>query len=572
MKKILNYITIFLVFVATSCSEDFLDLAPQDQISDPEFWKTDNDLQLYLNNLYSTFPGWSRAGTGFSYIPDNGTDIAIYTHKSDRLDGTGNVPSSGGGWSWGNIHNVNYFLENVNRVTGDLKDHYKGEGYFFRAWFYFSLFQQFGELPIVDKSLNVDDVDYLYSSRVPRNEVADFILNDLDSAIVLMKTKQELPAMRLNKDIALLFKARVALYEGSWEKYHNGTVFGVSGANPDKYFQQAMDAANQLMEGGRYSLYQGDPSRVYYDLFNQIDYSKNPEVLFWKQYNYVELGNSFGNDLMGWPNRAGITREMVQSYLCEDGLPTAVSPLYKGDTTLSVVTLGRDPRCVQSVMVPGDVYTIDLKGDTTFYENPDLTDNNYCPTGYEWEKFRRPYIDPRTGSKTKDQGFIIFRYAEGLLIYAEAKAELGTLTQADLDISINLLRDRVGMPHMVLGSITPDPNWRDYGYSLPDYLYEIRRERQVELLGEGRRFNDLMRWRAHSLIIGKRPKGTKYTDDLRAINANMPEDADGYLDPYQSALSGVDGGYGFNPDRDYLKPIPSNEITLNENLTQNPGW
>ncbi len=571
MKKILYFSAVILLSLF-SCNKDLLDLSPMDQISDPEFWKTDNDLQLYLNRMYNTFSGWSRRGTGWSWIPDNGTDIAIYTHKSDRLDGTVNVPSSGGGWSWGNVRDANYFLENVHRASGDLVDHYRGEGYFFRAWFYFNLFTQFGDLPIIDRSLSVDDVDYLYSARAPRNEVADFILNDLDSAIYLMKTGDELPPMRLNKDIALLFKSRVALYEGTWEKYHSGTPFGAQGGDPGNYLQQAAGAARELMDGGRYTLYTGDPARAYYDLFNQIDYNGNPEVLFWKQYNYVELGRNFGNDVWFWPNRAGITREEVRSYLCADGLPISVSPLYRGDSTLSVVTEGRDPRCVQSVMVPGDVYMISTSGDTTFFENPDLTDNNYCPTGYEWEKFRRPYIDPRVGSFSFDQGFIIFRYGEALLNYAEAKAELGTLTQADLDISINLLRDRVGMPHLVLGSITVDPDWPDYGYTLPDYLYEIRRERQIEMLGEGRRFDDLMRWRAHSLIVGHRPRGTKYTDDLRAINANMPEDAEGYIDPYKEALSGVNGGYGFDPGRDYLKPIPTNELTLNEKLVQNPGW
>jgi len=112
----------------------------------------------------------------------------------------------------------------------------------------------------------------------------------------------------------------------------------------------------------------------------------------------------------------------------------------------------------------------------------------------------------------------------------------------------------------------------DYGYAIPDYLHEIRRERTVELYGEGFRFDDLMRWRAHEYFVGKRFTGTYYTDELRAIDPNMPVNAEGYLDPLMNVLTGPNNGYGFNPERDYLRPLPINELTLNENLTQNPGW
>jgi len=128
------------------------------------------------------------------------------------------------------------------------------------------------------------------------------------------------------------------------------------------------------------------------------------------------------------------------------------------------------------------------------------------------------------------------------------------------------------MPHLVLGSITQDPNWPDYGYPLSDELYEIRRERVTELYGEGRRFGDLMRWRAHNYWVGKRFIGTYYTDELKQVDANMLANEDGYLDPLMNALTGPGGGYGFNPEKDYLLPLPTNELTLNPNLQQNPGW
>ena len=128
------------------------------------------------------------------------------------------------------------------------------------------------------------------------------------------------------------------------------------------------------------------------------------------------------------------------------------------------------------------------------------------------------------------------------------------------------------MPHLNLSSITLDPNWPDYGYSLPDYLYEIRRERMVELYSEGFRFDDLMRWRTHNLFAGKRLTGTYFTEEYRLVFPGLDTNEDGFLDPLARLLSGPNGGYGFNPVRDYLLPIPTNELTLNPKLGQNPGW
>ena len=177
-------------------------------------------------------------------------------------------------------------------------------------------------------------------------------------------------------------------------------------------------------------------------------------------------------------------------------------------------------------------------------------------------------------------GSIILRYAEALLIFAEAKAELGTITQGDIDITVNAIRDRVGMIHLDLNNITHDPDW-DYP-ALSPVINEIRRERRVELAFETLRWDDLARWRAHHLIVGKRPKGILYIgsnlegtyfdylgNPTIVLGQNLYVDTDGFIDPYQGALP---GGFGFNPDRDYLSPIPSDEITLNNNIQPNPGW
>ncbi len=577
MKKIYIILIVLMGVFLYSCNKDFLDRTPLDQISDPDFWTSETDLELYLNDFYDSFEGWWVSGGGKAPTYDQGTDLALPNPNSyggdwtTRLDGVITVPASGGGWNWGNIRRVNFFLENSERVEAGspMADHYKGEGYFFRAWFYFDLFRSFGDLPIITKALSAEDEDILYGARSPRTEVANFILDDIDMAISMMKYGSELAShrTRLSKDIALMFKARVALYEGTWEKYHAGSEFAGTG-DPNEYLRMARDAAKQIMDDGNYSLVTGDPNSVYFELFNQVDYSGNPEVLFFKHYDRETYGTSFSNQLWNWPNGYGITLDMTRFYLCDDGLPTALSSKFVGDETLDILETNRDPRLAQTVMVPGDIRRI-MGGDTTIYDNPDVYN---CGTGIESQKYRHILVDPAVGPENHNVDYIFMRYAEALLIYAEAKAELGEISQSDIDMTINQLRDRVGMPHLNMGAISRDPNWPDYGHSISDVLQEIRRERVTELYGEGFRFDDLMRWRAHEYFMGRRFIGTKYTDELRAIDGGMPESDDGFLDPLRNILTGPNNGYGFNPNRDYLMPIPTNELTLNPNLTQNPGW
>ena len=577
-----NIVYILMLAVGTSlysCQDDFLERSPLDQISDPEFWNSQSDLELFLNSFYDEFEGWPASGGGKAPTKDEGTDFALEGLNAfgntftQRLDGVLNVPGAASVnnniWDWENIRNINYFLANVDRVEegGNMRDQYVGEGYFFRAWFYFDMMKDYGALPIITEPVTAEDEDILYGSRVNRSEVFDFILSDIDRAISMMNHSHQLatPGTRLSKDIALLFKARAALYAGTWEKYHQGSVFEGQ-TNGSAYLQEAADAAKQLMDDGNFSLITGDSSSVYFELFNQVDYAGNQEVIFYQHFDRA-VGDSFSNQLWNWPNGYGYTYEASRFYLSNDGLPIGVSPNFVGDETLDIIEVNRDPRLAQTFMVPGDILRIEGT-DTLLYTNPDV---NNSGTGMESQKFRHIVVDPSQGINNGNVDYIFMRYAEALLIYAEAKAELGTLTQADVDMTINQLRDRVGMPHLILNAITPDPNWPDYGYSLPDYLQEIRRERVVELFAEGFRFDDLMRWRAHEYWMGERFVGTFATPELREIS-NVPVNADGFFDPFRDRLSGSDGGYGFDPERDYLMPLPTNELTLNPNLDQNPGW
>lgn len=272
-----------------------------------------------------------------------------------------------------------------------------------------------------------------------------------------------------------------------------------------------------------------------------------------------------------------MTKRLVDSYLCTDGLPIAVSSLYKGDDSLNAVIKNRDPRLAQVLYTPGDTIYLHLPdGTNSIFDKPGFTYafDQLCTTGYQLQKGNNT---DHAQSDATTRGLIYMRYAEILLNYAEAKAELGTITQADLDKSINLLRDRVDMPHLVLNNITPDPNW--LFPDLSPIINEVRRERNVEIGCEGFRFDDIMRWAAaDELIIGWKPKGAKweqwegvYTNPPVVAGQNVYVDAQGYIEPLmKDAL--LQNGYQFNIDRDYLLPLPTDQLTLNPNMKQNPGW
>jgi hypothetical protein len=551
-----------------ACNQDeFLDESPLDQITETSYWKSESDLELYLNTFYALFPGWGSHDGG-PFWRDNNSDNMVPGVFDARMAGVSTIPQSGGSWIWSNVRAINIFLANYPKVieerggTNDDIDHFIGEGYFFRAYVYFDLLQNFGGVPWIDTPLDTDSPE-LYAAREPRNVIADHILEDLDQAIELMKDD---PAdYRINRSVALAFKSRVALYEGTWEKYHAGTPYGAPGGSAETYLRTAAEAAGTLMEEGWYSVANtGAGINDYVTLFNQSDLSNNPEVILHKRYILgfnAHNGQRFLSIIGG---NTGVSKSLVESYLCIDGKPIAESDLYQGDDNLTQEFTNRDPRLDATVFDPGDA----INEDQDFVVAPvHLGGEASVTTGYQIQKGALPNKQLQQADFGSTTAAIIFRYAEVLLNYAEAKAELGELTDADLNISINLLRDRVGMPHLEIGSIVTDPNWEFPGLS--PILNEVRRERRVELACEGFRFNDLMRWRAHEVFVGKRPKGAKFVPSDYPGFSNILLDENGYIDRYQIALP---AGYQFNPERDYLRPVPLNEFLFNRDLIQNPGW
>ena len=581
MKKTI-YISMLMALLTISCSEDYLNRLPLDELSPDDYFKSANDLKLYANRFYPLLPSHSGYGGGTFWIDQNSDNMVPMTEDA-RLAGTRVLPSAGGGWTWDNIRQVNYFLDHcyLYPQEAEFKKVYIAEVKLFKALLYFDKLKTFGSVPWYTTALNPDSPG-LYSSRDSRDVVTDSIIACLDYAIENLKPMSQTEPFRMNREAAILLKARICLYEGTWEKYHQNTPFGVTGKDGTKYIELAASAADQLMKLGTRSLYKGPAGQEYFSLFNKLDYSANQEVILWKKYD-VGLGvfHYCSQYLPFGAGNTGVTKSLMDSYLCTDGKPISVSPLFLGYDSIQREAANRDPRLAQTMLLPGFPMTINIPGTPDMLFTKPALDGNQsrATTGYSMNKGANLEYSQQQSSGGS-MASIILRYTEALLIYAEAKAELGTITQADIDNTINRIRDRVGMVNLNLAGITADPDW-DFP-SLSPIINEIRRERRIELAFEAQRWDDLARWRAHSVFAGKRPKGIKYIgsnlegtyfDHLGNptifVGQNLYVDENGLVDPYKVKFP---AGLGFNPARDYLSPIPSDELTLNKNLVQNPGW
>uniref|UniRef100_F4CEK1 RagB/SusD domain-containing protein n=1 Tax=Sphingobacterium sp. (strain 21) TaxID=743722 RepID=F4CEK1_SPHS2 len=576
--KLLNICCLTLFLGLLSC-EKFVDRPPLDAITDEGMTFSAREMELYSNKYYGSLPTFGNSyGLGIFGEDQNSDNMVSGDYNfNSRLAGTIPVPTSGGGWSWEEIRGINFFLTNYQRSTEPREkiNAYIGEMYFWRAWYYYAKLKNFGDLPWYNKPLTTSSEE-LYSARLSRSIIADSIIKDLDSAALMLPTIETTAQGRLHRDAALLLQSRVALYEGSWEKYHAGTPFGVGNAEPDKYFEKSADAAKKVIEGGRFAIQPANskPGEAYWALFNQEDYSAFKDIMLWRKYDMALNNYHFAQQTFVNSANTGLSKALIESYLCTDGKPISVSSLYKGDNEIEELVQNRDPRLTQTMFTRGKPRVIN-NGDTTGrFTVPDLTLENRLrnTTGYQLFKGLDPAADKNNGNTN---GAIIFRYAEVLLNYAEAMAELDRCTQDILDLTVNQLRDRVDMVHLQSGVGFVDPKW-DFP-EISALLNEIRRERRIELACEGYRFDDLMRWAAANLIR-RQALGAKLDQfseikeqfqpvlDPRAIAVNGA----GYIAPYQYTPSR--DGHQFDPDKHYLAPIPINELTLNTNLTQNPGY
>lgn len=548
---------LFACMAFASCSE-WLDKYPKDAISDPGFWNSVQDLELYANQFYGIFPGALGPGA------DDQSDCYVNEQVNTWLFNLETIPTSGGGWSngdWGTIRSCNYFMARYQRVEGDETAINRSVAMvrFTRAWEYVEKIKRFGDVPWYETELQVGSEE-LYKGRDSRKLVFEKVLEDLDFAITWLPKPNETKSGNLHKYAALAFKIRACLFEASFRKYHDLGDY-------NELYREACDAAEEIIEDGGYRIWTtGKPETDYYNLFIQEDLTSNSECILPRIYVTELLMHNNTRQLE--ESYTGMSRAMFEQYLCADGQPTSVSPGYAEEAMPADELVKRDPRLAQTIDNPKLPYKIESNGTVQVNELP-IIDPKYCTTGYHVMKYHSP--DPEQwniGLSTLD--VFIFRYAEVLLSYAEAKAELGECDQDVLDRSINQLRERIGMPDLKEEVGFIDPNWPDYGYALSPLLYEIRRERAVELLGEGFRWSDLVRWKAGKLI--ENPKsmlGMKVTDELKSqydsFTRSLTEE--NYLIVYPDIQTRK------WDDKLYLRPLPIDETTMNSNLLpNNPGW
>lgn len=593
MKKRNIFIALALFAGLSSC-DDWLNKSPLSEIEEENYFRTETDLQLFSNGFYNSILNKSPY--------DEQSDVYVQQELSDEILGGENriVPASGGGWSWTALRSVNTLLGNVDKCEdAEAATKYTAVARFFRAYFYYDKVKRFGDVPWYDKEMFSDDPD-LYKARDSRELVMTNMLADIDYAIENLPTRAEESSspFRVTRGAALALKSRFCLYEGTYRKYHNLTL---DGNDYTYYLQQAADAAEELIDGGEYHLYStGNPEEDYLMLFAEEDANPDEYILAIKfDYGMSVYHNATAHTLVPTQGRPGLTRKLINTYLMKDG--TRFTDRAGWETMpFTEEVKDRDPRLAQSIRTPGyhrigrtDILAPDLSVSVTGYQ----------PIKYVQDPSASGGQVDRNDRSTCD--LPVFRLAEVMLNFAEAKAELGTLTQEDLDKSVNEIRDRVNMPHLDMAQANANPDSylssAEYGYtnvtrSNQGVILEIRRERAIELTQEGFRFDDLVRWKAgacidQSLMGMYFPSAGEY--DLSGdgqIDVVLYEgDNEPVLDGAQIYRIGSDitlseGNHGyinyhhnisrtpFDEERDYLYPIPINERSLNPSLAQNPGW
>jgi len=578
MKKIV-YIYALLSCGMMACSKDYLERLPESSVTPEASFKTEKDLALFTKSFYDA------ALPSAEGIYNESVDNIVKTTLDDELTGKRQVPISGGGWTWANLRNINYFLANCfNTVSETTAAPYAAEARFFRAYFYFDKLKRFGDVPWYDKVIDQNDEEQLKKARDPRTLVVSNILADLDYAIAnLPATKSD---EKVTKWTALALKSRVALFEGTFRKYH--TEFNLPDANG--LLEKAADAASKLMEGAQYSVYNAAGTDSYGALFYSVNSLPQEVILarkfsdalqIWHNVNYYTITASYG--------KPGLDKNLVDSYLMKDGTRFTDKSNYQ-TMTFKEEVLNRDPRLSQTIRTPGYKRIGGAAAVAPNFGN--------SVTGYQLIKFVGDVKYDNFNRSENDMP--IFRYAEVLLNYAEAKAELGTLSQADLDKSIKLLRDRVGMPNLNLQAAKSNPDAflaKDYPNVVGDMkgvLLEIRRERRVELVMESFRWDDILRWKSGQLVTrqfkgmyfpgtGKFDLDNDGKDDVWIYEGDKPSASGIQLLKLGSEILLENGNKGnviinahikkvFDEKKDYLYPIPVQERQLNPNLTQNPNW
>ena len=584
------YFAIASALTLTACN-DFLTRNPLDEIADnPEFWDVESNIRTAVYDEYTTyFPGyrnhWNRADW-FSQ-----TNIADWTDDNAQQKATfftkvAPASTSASSWDFSDVRVINVLINRINsaNLSSEAKEHWLGVARFLRAMEYAKLVSRFGNVPYYEEALGNTDYTMLYRPRENRVTVMNKVLDDLNYAIQHIRTSDGEKGLNITRDVALAYASRLMLFEGTWQKYRENNT-----ANAKHFLQVAKDFATTLMSENHYSL-----CANYKDLTTSEDLAGNPEVILYRSYVEGVVMHS----LMTFQNTEveidSPSKSLVESYLTKNGLPIhqVGNTQYQGDHTFAAEVTDRDPRLAATIRTSG----LSLTG----------IDDVWAISGYFGNRFVNPNLIDKPGgsSYTCITDAPVMKLNEVLMNYIEAAAELAdmgayTLTQADFDKTINVIRDRPStqMPHLILagsnlqvnGVTINDPE-RDA--DVTPIIWEIRRERRTELVYEGIRFNDLRRWsKLHYADMVRNPKANRgaYLDKtafvaqynathttpitvetLKGVKIEGGGTA-GYIQPITStALMRT------MAEKDYLYPLPEDQITLYKSrgyeLPQNPGW
>lgn len=561
MKKLYIIAAAALTLGATSC-DDTLDKQPLDEIvSNTQYWANDDNVQTQIDRFYNDYSGYGNGGGQgqfyFNALSDDQTDNSFANWPFT------NIPASSSSWAspWSEIRGMNEVIVNVRKAHPGKEAFFEGVARMNRAYQYYQLVRAYGDVQWVNEPIDPADKDKVYAARDDRDVVMDSVLNDLNYAIATIGDGANKHVW--SSDLAAAMKAEICLYEGTFCKYRTAADNGkaADAARANKYLQEAAGAAQKVINNTGYEL-----SKNYGDIYNALDLNDNSEIIFYKPYSQPNA--SFGHGTIAYTSSStahkGITKDAFDAFLFLDGKPLLTTSENKSDAAtlvngkfdISNILAVRDKRLSVIVEPVLGLNDYELQRD----EEGQLMTSS---TGYCIRKFNNTslskYSRETIGQNTTAAP--LFWLAKVYLDFAEAKAELGTLTQADLDNTINKLQARAGLPNMTLAPAADPAN----NMGVIPLIWEIRRVRRCELMLDGYRFYDLIRWhqldkldsQAHpNIFLGANVgnvAGAKFTV-VKGYVRSTPDKERVYANKY------------------YLYPIPSGQLVLNSKLEQNPLW
>ena len=579
MKTIYNTIKVACVGMMAMAMTSCLDFSPEAQMNDDTVWKSASNFQLFANQFY-TYTHDFQSGDPYQYAVSDGphsdtrSDLMAEANVNVYSQGTNTVPEKDNNYTklYQHIYYTNLLLKNAASF-GDQKSIAVpvAEAKFFRAYCYFELVQLYGNVILLTEPVDIDSPK-MNAVRDDRGLVIDQCVQDLqDAANGLPDTPSE--AGRLSKDAANAFLSRVALFEGTWQKFHNGGADATENSERvTSLLNTAKTAAKAVMEAGHYKLFYNEKlgTESYRYMFILEDAQCNPAGLTTKDNTeYIlarrhRLADGVGLNITKayLTNAVYPTRKLANMYVCQDGLPIEKSAQFKGYDQATSEFQNRDNRMLTTLAQRGTkVWDNTAEHCRTAWDDSDLSRAKKvgatANSGYQTHKWA---VERQVADRYESMDFPVIRYAEVLLNFAEAVYELqGRISDSDLDKSVNLVRQRSNPKMVKLSNALVDNN----GLSMRE---EIRRERTVELVFEGFRIDDLKRWATAPVempqtLLGVKWKGTQFASLWG--NQSRQLDADGCIILYDNRQW---------DDKLYLYPLPSDQMQLNPNIGQNPGW